>query len=239
MAKRSYGSGSLFMKHGEWYGRWWVGDQRVKRALGPVREAGNRRGLTRAQAEREMRRRMEAETVVLSVRSTDVGRGRGALRRSPRACDGEKADHGSGLPRLPQGSPRALLRGSSAGADRRIERYGLSQAQAGAWFIARDGSERLGLPAGVFSFAVRRGWAASNRVSSVDRPRRTGPPKRRIRHLQPVELDDSCVASGRRRWERGAIVVPDGGDDRLAAGRTDRAALARRRLAGRPGAGGG
>jgi Phage integrase, N-terminal SAM-like domain len=68
MAKRSYGSGSLFMKHGEWYGRWWVGDQRVKRALGPVREAGNRRGLTRAQAEREMRRRMEAETVVLSVR---------------------------------------------------------------------------------------------------------------------------------------------------------------------------
>jgi hypothetical protein len=36
---------------------------------------------------------------------------------------------------------------------------------------------------------VRRSWAASKPVSSLDRPRRTGPPKRRIRYLRPVELD--------------------------------------------------
>jgi len=61
MAKRSYGSGSVFVKGDRWYGRWWVGDRRVKRSLGPVREPGSRNGLTRSQAEREMRRRMESE----------------------------------------------------------------------------------------------------------------------------------------------------------------------------------
>ena len=68
MPKRSYGSGSLFVKHVKWYGRWWVGDQRVKRALGPVRPPGSRQGMTRAQAEREMRRRMEAEAVLTPIR---------------------------------------------------------------------------------------------------------------------------------------------------------------------------
>ncbi len=61
MVKRSYGSGSVFVKGDRWYGRWWVGDRRVKRALGPVREPGSRNGLTRSQAEREMRRRMGSE----------------------------------------------------------------------------------------------------------------------------------------------------------------------------------
>jgi integrase-like protein len=65
MGRRSYASGSLFVKGGKWYGRWWIGNQRVKRALGPVRKPGSREGLTRAQTEREMRRRMEVEAVVV------------------------------------------------------------------------------------------------------------------------------------------------------------------------------
>jgi hypothetical protein len=69
MARRAYGTGSLFVKGGKWYGRWWIGNQRVKRALGPVRKPGSREGLTRAQAERQMRRRIEAEALV--VRSHD------------------------------------------------------------------------------------------------------------------------------------------------------------------------
>jgi hypothetical protein len=59
--RRSYGSGSLFSKAGSWYGQWWVGERRVKRKLGPVREPGTRDGLTKAQAERELRRRMDTE----------------------------------------------------------------------------------------------------------------------------------------------------------------------------------
>lgn len=61
MAKRSYGSGSIFVKGDKWCGRWWVGNRRVKRVLGQVRAPGSRDGLTRSQAERALRQRMESE----------------------------------------------------------------------------------------------------------------------------------------------------------------------------------
>src|SRR5215212_131325 len=44
-----------------------LGDRRVKRKLGAVRDAGSRTGLTKSQAEREMRRRIDAETPSVSV----------------------------------------------------------------------------------------------------------------------------------------------------------------------------
>jgi hypothetical protein len=46
-APRPYGSGSLYQKAGSWYGRWWIGDRRMNRKLGPVRQDGIRDGLTR------------------------------------------------------------------------------------------------------------------------------------------------------------------------------------------------
>jgi hypothetical protein len=64
MARRPYGSGSLYVKAGSWYGRWWARDQRVKRKLGAVRQPGSREGVTKAQAERELRRRIESEAPV-------------------------------------------------------------------------------------------------------------------------------------------------------------------------------
>ncbi len=41
-----------------WYGRWTVDGVRMKRCLGPKRIPSTRDGLTRAQAERELRRMM-------------------------------------------------------------------------------------------------------------------------------------------------------------------------------------
>jgi hypothetical protein len=64
--KRPHGTGHLFVKAGNWYGQWRVGDRRVKRMLGPVRPAGSREGLTRVMAERELRRRRETEQVATS-----------------------------------------------------------------------------------------------------------------------------------------------------------------------------
>jgi hypothetical protein len=70
MARRSYGSGSLTVRvdaNGTetWYGLWRTGERRVKRALGPKRAPGSRDGLTRSQAEAELRRRMGEQTVVI------------------------------------------------------------------------------------------------------------------------------------------------------------------------------
>ncbi|MGH2899620.1 MAG: hypothetical protein ACRDMZ_13185 [Solirubrobacteraceae bacterium] len=42
---------------------------------------------------------------------------------------------------------------------------------------------------GVFAFAVKRGWATSNPVALVDRPRTPRHSRRRIRFLQREELD--------------------------------------------------
>jgi integrase len=61
-AKRTYGTGSLYEKHGSYYGRWRTVDGRqLNRLVGPVRKAGTREGLTRAQAEAAFRRLQDEE----------------------------------------------------------------------------------------------------------------------------------------------------------------------------------
>jgi hypothetical protein len=58
--RRSYGTGSLFISHGKWYGKWRVDDRQIKRLLGPKRQPGSREGVTRKMAEVELRRAMAA-----------------------------------------------------------------------------------------------------------------------------------------------------------------------------------
>ncbi len=60
MARRSYGSGSLYVRRDAsgretWYGSWYSRGRRVKRRVGPKRAAGSREGLTRRQAEAALR----------------------------------------------------------------------------------------------------------------------------------------------------------------------------------------
>jgi hypothetical protein len=61
--KRSHGSGHLYVKHGSYYGRWRGADGRfVNKKIGSVRRRGEKDGITRAEAERGLRRLVEAET---------------------------------------------------------------------------------------------------------------------------------------------------------------------------------
>ena len=61
-AKRNYGTGEFFEKHGSYYGRWRTSDGRkLSRKIGPVRSPGSSDGLTRAKAERPFRSMQEAE----------------------------------------------------------------------------------------------------------------------------------------------------------------------------------
>jgi integrase len=77
MAKRSYGSGGLSVRTDArgaeaWYGLWWADGRRVKRKLGPKRQPGTRDGLTRAQAERELRRAIDREIFTPVERRVDL-----------------------------------------------------------------------------------------------------------------------------------------------------------------------
>lgn len=58
--RRRHGTGSIVVRGGSYYGKWREPDGRqVMRRLGQVRPGGSRDGLTKAQAETELRRRME------------------------------------------------------------------------------------------------------------------------------------------------------------------------------------
>jgi integrase len=76
--RRSYGTGALIARRDRagletWYGQWRVGTKLVKRRLGPKRRPGARTGLTKAQAERELRRLIDAEVAVAPQSRLDVG----------------------------------------------------------------------------------------------------------------------------------------------------------------------
>ena len=75
MAKRSYGTGRLYVVvdrggRASWYGSWWVGGTRVERKIGLKRTTGNADDVTRTQAERELRRLVDATTVAKGRRRT-------------------------------------------------------------------------------------------------------------------------------------------------------------------------
>ena len=62
-SRRPRGTGALLVKRDSagretWYGKWWVGTTQVKRRVGPKRNPSTREGLTRTQAEAELRRLM-------------------------------------------------------------------------------------------------------------------------------------------------------------------------------------
>ena len=60
--KRSHGTGRLYVKWGAYFGRWRTPDGRyLNRRIGKVRERGAKDGITRRDAERAMRKLMEAE----------------------------------------------------------------------------------------------------------------------------------------------------------------------------------
>jgi len=62
MARRNYGTGQLYEKHGAYYGRWRTSDGRkLNRKLGAVRRPGESAGLTRTQAERRLRQIQDEE----------------------------------------------------------------------------------------------------------------------------------------------------------------------------------
>lgn len=64
-ARRAYGTGQLYAKHGAWYGRWRTGGgRRLNRRLGPVRSVGEADGLTRREAARAFRHLQDEEELV-------------------------------------------------------------------------------------------------------------------------------------------------------------------------------
>jgi integrase len=175
MTRRSYGSGSLFVRRDAagqeaWYGKWYASGRRVKRKIGPKRQRGSREGMTRAQAERELQRRVESERAVVRSGLTVESLGQLYL---------EHLEHV--LERKPStlGDYRSILRAHAVPffGERPLERIDADQLRRYIGAKKRDGlatktiTNQLIFMHGLFAYAVKRGWLATNPFAGVDRPR--------------------------------------------------------------------
>lgn len=200
MAKRSYGSGRLFVytdKAGResWYGSWRAGARRVQRKIGPKRPPGGTRGLTRVQAERELRRRIDHDLILATAeRKTLADAGTLYIDHLEHVMDRKRStiqDYRGYLRRHLEGffGETPIDRIDPA----RVASY-LKQKRA-AGLSSKTVQNHLNFLHGIFAFSIKRGWVLSNPVAHVDRPKQARSPHRRIRFLQPHELDGLIEAA--------------------------------------------
>jgi integrase len=170
--RRAYGSGSLYPHRGSWYAKWYVGTRQIKRKIGRKRKRGSREGLTKAQAEKEMRRLMREVKPTLQERLTlrEVGDAyiahvRDFLERKPSTVQ----DYEGILNKAERGLPKKTT-DRYDGSD--IEGYASSMKKAGR--SPKTINNHLNFLHGLFAFAEKRGWAPGNAVAEAERPRADG-----------------------------------------------------------------
>ncbi len=151
-------------------------------------------GLTRVQAERELRKRIDHDLVlaagerktlaeagalyvdhlehVMDRKRSTIQDYRGYLRRHLEPFFGETPVNRIDRPRV-----SAYLKQKRAD--------GLS---------SKTVQNHLNFLHGVFAFSLKRGWVMNNPVAHVDRPKKARSPHRRVRFLQPLELDALIAA---------------------------------------------
>ncbi len=192
--RRSYGSGRLFEvadKAGRvsWYGSWWSGGTRVKRKIAVKRTPGTADGVTRVQAEKELRKRIERDVIVATAARRTFGEAGSAYV--------DHLEHVMERKRSTIQDYRGHLRRHLVPffGERPIDKIGPAQV---AQYLKRKRSDGLSSKTvqnhlnflhGVFSFSIKRGWAQSNPLAYVDRPKKNRSPHQRVRFLQPAELD--------------------------------------------------
>lgn len=185
-SRRAYGSGSLYVYRGSWYAKWYVGDRQVKRKIGAQRSRGSRDGLTKAQAETEMRRLMrevkptpQERLTLREVGDAYIAHVRDFLERKPSTVQ----DYEGILRKAERGLPRKTVDRCQA-AD--IESYVSAMKAAGR--STKTISNHLIFLHGLFAFAVKRGWAPANPVAAAERPR-SSDPNPDIRYIDQDELE--------------------------------------------------
>ena len=184
MGKRSYGTGQLYEKHGAYYGRWRTsGGRKLNHRVGPIRTPGSSDGLTRAQAERVLRKLQEEEerrpTRRRDTEPVTVSQAASSLRGA-KALEGARKSYVEGLESMqrvhldPRIGPLPLEKVSTA----RIEALASDMLASG--LAPKTVRNVLTFAYSVFEHAIGKGWCHSNPVRYATRPRR-----RRARDANP------------------------------------------------------
>jgi integrase len=201
--RRPYGAGSLYVRGGAWYGHWRAeGGRQIKRRIGSTRIEGSVEGLTRRQAETELRR-LIAETQLSHTVTGDAltieelgARYLAHLRRQGRKKSTLTAVESilrvwlepffaeRDLRQITTQEVEDLMNmmetgqrpGPRAKGDRRYGR------RVGAKSIRNY----MGCLSALLGFAERKGWLTSNAARNVELPGK--PECTEIRYLEPTEV---------------------------------------------------
>jgi integrase len=170
-ARRTYGTGSLFVHRGKWYGQWRGDDDRqIKRKIGAIRPKGTAEGLTRPEASARLTEMMrEVRLAAPPERFTIEAVGE-------RYVDWVR-QYKEGKPSTLQDYEGILRQAVEHFGTRSVARISVAEVEA-----YRDAKLKLGRAPktvtnhlnflnGLFTFAVKRKWASANPVAGVDRPR--------------------------------------------------------------------
>ena len=170
--RRAYGSGSLYPHRGSWYAKWYVGTRQIKRKIGQKRKRGTREGLTKAQAEKEMRRLMRELKPTTQERLS--------LREVGDAYNAHVRDFLERKPATVQDYEGILNKAERGLPKKTVDRYGGSDIEAYVSSMKKTGrapktiNNHLNYLHGLFAFAQKRGWASGNAVAEAERPRADG-----------------------------------------------------------------
>jgi len=187
-SRRAYGSGSIVIKRGAYFVKWRSGGRQVKRRLGPVRKVGTRQGLTKTQAEAQLRALMaEPFSAPVCQRLTVEEAGTHYLRhlqlveeRKPATIQDYRIILENHLG--PAFGSRSLEQVSPDDVTAYIS------AKRGAGYARQSVVNQVNLLHGIYRFAVERRWASTNPVVGVRRPRSKGA-RAEIRFLTVEEVE--------------------------------------------------
>lgn len=186
--RRTYGTGSLLIERGSYYGQFRIAGRQVKRKLGAVRKPGTRDGLTKAQAERRLRQLIEAtDTAPPTERLTLAVAGERYVRHLELVMERKPStvqDYRIILARhlAPFFGTRAIDKLTAED----VTAYLHAKARAG---LARQSIvNQINFLHAIFKYAVKRGWVATNPVVAVDRPQSKGHDPD-VRYLEMVEVE--------------------------------------------------
>jgi integrase len=174
VARRSYGTGSLYVRQDgnrreTWYARWRHGSRRVNRRVGPKREKGSSEGLTRSQAERELRRLIDQETDV----ATRVGMG--LVKAAERYINHVEM---RGAKKATVQDYRSYIRthfepffaGRPLDSVKTIDVENFMRLKLRQGKAPKSIRNWVGLLYATFAFAKKKGWTASNPCEAVELP---------------------------------------------------------------------
>jgi integrase len=222
-AKRGYGTGQLYVKHGAYFGRWRTTDgRRLNRRLGPVREAGSGEGLTRAEAERAFRKAREQEEArprpKVAARVT-IGDAADSLRRKL-TLQGSRKSYLQNCESMQRVHIVPCLNDAPVQSIRRRDVEALAEEMLADGKSPKTVRNVITFLHSVFEHAIDNEWCAENPVRRAARPRRqrAGDAEPDLQFLTIAELeaviraipDETVVRkpAPKRRGRRGPAPPP-------------------------------